>query len=107
MLIMDITNIKYNIESMTDEVDIVQSYSIAIEHLEELMTQINFVDNPVSIRNDINKTVHKYFIEGCNDAINQCRDMIKFHLNHGQNRNKDIVIKDKQPKLSFQFASKN
>lgn len=107
MLIMDITNIKWNIESMTDEVDIVQSYSIAIEHLEELMTQISFVDNPVPLRNDINKIVHKYFIEGCNDAINQCREMIKFHLNHGQNRDKDIVIKDNKTKLSFQFASKN
>lgn len=103
---MDITVIKQNIESMNDEVDIVQTYSIAIEHFEELMLQINFVKNPVPIRNDINELMHKYFIAGCNDAINQCREMIQFHLNHGQNRNKDIVINEKKPKLSFQFAVK-
>lgn len=103
---MDINIVKQRIESMNDEVDIVQSYSIAIEHLEELLVQINFMDNPIPLRNDINTCVHNYFRHGICDAIEECRNMIKFHLTHAQSRNKDVQIINKKEKLSFQFVVK-
>lgn len=101
---MNIDYIKQKIESLKDETEIVYLYSIAIEHFTELKEQINFVENPIPIRNDINTILSQHLKDTIDNGIEECKKMIQFHLNYRKTHSKDINISDKKVKSKeFKF----
>lgn len=99
---MEIDKIIQDAETNLDEVDIVFNYSIAIEHLMELKEQISFADNPIPLRNKLNKCIHKEFLDLIDRDINRFKEMIRLHTEF---KRKQITI-DNKPKTSIKTQPK-